>query len=430
MSRTHKHITEEAAHYGNVADSLDYELRGKRKTTWDGRWIMAHREMVIRATMSSILGGTLRPGKYRTKTIHERGKTRVLQSISLLRSIGIHAVMKVVESRMDKTFISDTAASIKGRGSHYLLKRMTRDMIRDKEGTRYTYKDDIRKFYQNTSQDYLMSVVRDTFRDRRLVRILERWVRMLPTGVSIGMRPSQGLENLLLSVVSDHVMKDKEGARNYRRYCDDRVIQDRSLYRLTGHILTLRQATSDAGLDIKPSAQLWPTAKRGIDFLGYVVSAEGKISVRKSTKQRFSRRWKRVTSRRRRRELAGSFYGICRHGHCRHLFRTLTGLTMTQFSELGFVYQLDGKKEFDAESIKLSRLSNKAVTVKDFETDIKTREGDGRYVVLVECEGRQYKFFTNSRKMKAALDFVREKNALPFECIIEPIGGNSGYMFR
>ena len=85
MSKSLKHLTEEAAEYGNVADSLDYELRGKRKKTWSGRWILKHREWVIRATQASILGGTLRPGKYREKTINERGKVRTIQCISLLR---------------------------------------------------------------------------------------------------------------------------------------------------------------------------------------------------------------------------------------------------------------------------------------------------------------------------------------------------------
>lgn len=103
---------------------------------------------------------------------------------------------------------------------------------------------------------------------------------------------------------------------------------------------------------------------------------------------------------------------------------------MTTFAELGFVYQHDGKKEFAAETIRLSRLANKQVTVKDFETDIRTREGDGRYLVLVEHDNRDYKFFTNSQKMKAALDFALERNALPFECTIENIGGNAGYMFK
>jgi len=48
----------------------------------------------------------------------------------------------------------------------------------------------------------------------------------------------------------------------------------------------------------------------------------------------------------------------------------------------------------------------------------------------VEHYGHDYKFFTNSQQMKAALDFVREQNALPFECNIESIGGNAGYMFK
>jgi hypothetical protein len=94
------------------------------------------------------------------------------------------------------------------------------------------------------------------------------------------------------------------------------------------------------------------------------------------------------------------------------------------------VYQNEGKKDFAAEPIRLSRLVNKSVTVKDFETEIKTREGDGRYVVLIEMEGREYKFFTNSKKMKAALDYAQEKNAFPFEAVIDSLGGSSGYMFK
>lgn len=103
---------------------------------------------------------------------------------------------------------------------------------------------------------------------------------------------------------------------------------------------------------------------------------------------------------------------------------------MRTFAELGFVYQRDGKKEFAAEPVRLSRLANQRVKVKDFETDIKTREGDGRYLVLVEQGGRDYKFFTNSQQMKAALDFAQARGALPFDCEIVNLGGNSGYMFK
>lgn len=428
MAKSLKHLTERAAEYSNIADSLDYELRGKRKQTWDGRWIMAHRERVIRATQQSILDGTFSPGKYRERTICERGKLRTIQSISLLRSIGIHAVMKVVEGDMDKTLISDTAASIKGRGSHYLLRRMVADMRRDPAGTRYVYKDDIEKFYQSTSQDVLMEVVRSKIRDRRMVRILERWVRMLPTGVSIGMRPSQGLENLLLSVHIDHIVKDRYAAPYYRRYCDDKVVQGGSMYSLTHYASIIRQQTEAAGLRVKRNAQMWCVDNRPVDFLGYKVFADGHISIRKTTKQRFARRWARVRSMRRRRELAGSFYGICRHADANHLFRKLTGISMHSFADLGFIYQRDGKKDFSAHSISLRQLTNVQITVKDFETGIKTREGKDRYVVLIDTQEGERKFFTDNDKMKQALDMARDKNMLPFTATIKADGGY-GYIF-
>lgn len=430
MCKTHKHIVEEAAEYGNVSDSLDYELRGKRGETWAGRWIKAHREWVIRATRNSILGGTLKPGSYRNLEVCERGKIRQAQSITLLRSIGIHALMKVVEARIVPTFITDTAASIKGRGGTYLLKRMLRDLGRDRNSMRYVYKDDITKFYQTTSQDYMMSVIRKTFRDRRLIKILERWVRMLPEGMSIGMRPSQGLENLLLSIVIDHLLKDQMGCKHYHRYCDDKIIEAPTLQKLTHYVRAERQAVADADLHVKEGSQVWDWSRRPVDFLGYVISYDGSVRIRKHIKQRFARRWRRVKSRRRRRELIGSFYGVAKHANANHLFRKLTGINMTTFAELGFVYQNDGKKDFAAEPIRLSRLVNKSVTVKDFETEIRTREGDGRYVVLIEMEGREYKFFTNSKKMKAALDYAQEKNAFPFEAVIDSLGGSSGYMFK
>lgn len=429
MSKSIKHITEEAAEWQNIADSLDYELRGKRKGTWAGRWIVVHRDWVIRATQASILGGTLRPGRYTEKVICERGKTRTIQCISLLRSIGIHAVMKVVEKYLDRAFIADTAASIKGRGSHYLLKRVMRDIKGDPTGTRLLYKDDITKFYQSTSQNVLMAVVRSKIRDRRIVRILERWVRMLPTGVSIGMRPSQGLENLLLSEYCDHEIKDTHGFRHYMRYCDDRLVMAGSWHELTRAVQVLQKQTARAGVEVKHTAQCWQHKDRPVDFLGYVIRHDGRVSIRKSTKQRFARRWKRVRSRRRRRELIGSFYGVCRHANARHLFRKLTGISMTTFAELGFIYQRDGKKDFSQQSISLRQLTNTQVKVLDFETDIKTKEGDGRYIVLIRLgNGEERKFFTNNDKMKKALDYARKIGKIPFDTTIKADGGY-GYMF-
>lgn len=429
MAKTFKHIVEKAAEYSNVSDSFDYEMRGKRKNTRDGRWITSHRELVIKAIQSSIIGGTLRPGTFHDLTVKERGKVREAQCISLLRSIAIHAVMRVVEDAITPAFIADSAASIKGRGGQYLLRRMLHDLRNDKEGCKWVYKDDIRKFYQSIPQEVMIDVVYRTFRDKKLRRILERWITMLPVGMSIGMRPSQGLANLLLSIYIDHVIKDNGGFKHYKRYCDDRVLMHGNPMLLTHGINVLKDNTKQIGLDIKSNSQVWKWEDRPVDFLGYITFYDGNIRIRKHIKQRFARKWKTVKSSKRKRELIGSFYGIAKHGKCRHLFRKLTGLNMTSFAEAGFVYQRDGKKDFSCPKVSVASLLNVNINIVDFETGIKTREGEDRYIVLVKHQdGREQKFFTASDKMKKALDFMRDKGLIPFQTVIKPDNG-CGYIF-
>ena len=102
---------------------------------------------------------------------------------------------------------------------------------------------------------------------------------------------------------------------------------------------------------------------------------------------------------------------------------------MTQFADIGFIYQRDGKKEFSAAKISLREIVNETVTITDFETGIKTREGEERYVVLLKSDKYgERKFFTNNDKMKKALDMAKEKNLLPFDTVIKADGGY-GYMF-
>lgn len=75
-----------------------------------------------------------------------------------------------------------------------------RDMVEDPDGTRYCYKFDITKFYESVKQDFVMYCVNRVFKDKKLIAMLDNFVRLMPDGLSIGLRSSQGLGNLLLSV--------------------------------------------------------------------------------------------------------------------------------------------------------------------------------------------------------------------------------------
>lgn len=417
------YIIEEIVSCENLEESIRYVLRGRRKgKSTTGKYLLEHKEEILKKMKADIESGEYKIPKYREFTINEKGKERVIQSIPLYDRVVVHAIMRVVEKHLTKRFIADSAASIKGRGGLYLLKRILKDMKNDPEGTQYIYKFDIRKFYQSIPQREMIEIVKRKFKDKRLINILSGFIQLLPSGISIGLRSSQVLGNLFLDYYLDHYIKDKLGVKYYRRYCDDIVVQGESKYALTQVIREIKQRiASIPGIEIKGNDQLFCIKDRCIDFLGYQVFWNGQIKIRKHIKKRFVKRWNRVKSTKRKVELIAALYAMTKHANAKNLFKTLTNTDMKTFAELGLTFTAkDGKKRFDVDSYSLGSLVNMKIIIEDFEKGIVTKEGDGRYVVKFrfveedESEGNEGKYFTNSEEMKQMLDKIADMDELPF----------------
>lgn len=340
--------------------------------------------------------------------------------------------MSVVDKHLKKRFIRTTSASIKNRGMHDLMKYILRDIQEDPEGTRYCYKFDISKFYESVNQDFVMYCVHRIFKDKKLIAMLDNFVRIIPKGISIGLRSSQGLGNLLLSVYLDHYLKDKYGVCHFYRYCDDGVVLGKTKAELWMIRDIIHEQLQEIDLVVKPNERVFPTAE-GIDFLGYVIRPNN-VRLRKRIKQKFARKMREVKSRKRRRELTASFYGMTKHADCNNLFNKLTGKTMKSFKDLNVAYKPeDGKKRFAGTVVSIRELVNIPIIVKDFETGIKTEQGEDRCIVSIEMNGEARKFFTNSEEMKNILAQIKEvPDGFPFETTIktEVFGkGRTKYVF-
>ena len=340
--------------------------------------------------------------------------------------------MSVVDKHLKKRFIRTTSASIKNRGMHDLMKYILRDIQEDPEGTRYCYKFDISKFYESVNQDFVMYCVHRIFKDKKLIAMLDNFVRIIPKGISIGLRSSQGLGNLLLSVYLDHYLKDKYGVCHFYRYCDDGVVLGKTKAELWMIRDIIHEQLQEIDLVVKPNERVFPTAE-GIDFLGYVIRPNN-VRLRKRIKQKFARKMCEVKSRKRRRELTASFYGMTKHADCNNLFNKLTGETMKSFKDLNVAYKPeDGKKRFAGTVVSIRELVNIPIIVKDFETGIKTEQGEDRCIVSIEMNGEARKFFTNSEEMKNILAQIKEvPDGFPFETTIktEVFGkGRTKYVF-
>ena len=401
-------------------ESFNYVLRGtKRKTCRSGRYLQEHREEIIAQLQQEMMDGTFRISRYHEFEIMERGKLRHIQAIPLRDRIALNALMNEVERRIKPSLITDTGSSIKGRGGLFIHRRVQKAM-RENSRLRWFYKADIRKYYESINQELMVSIVRRKFREPQVQAILEDCVRMLPKGISIGLRSSQTFGNLLLSIYLDHTIKDNFGVKYYWRYCDDIVVGAEEPHQLTPIIKAVHICAERAGLEVKANEQVFCISNRPLDFLGYITYGNGRIAIRKHIKHRFALRWRRVKSKERKRELLGSFYGIAKHANAKHLFKKLTRYNMKDFAELGIKYVTqDGKKHFECATVRLDEIQNVHIIVKDYETGITTKEGTDRYVVLVEDDsGQDHKFFTNSDEMKQILDKVRAANELPFRTII------------
>lgn len=367
------------------------------------------------------------------KDIIEAGKLRHIQFFKKLKnSIAVHAIMSVVDKHLKKRFIRTTSASIKNRGMHDLMKYIRRDIQKDPEGTRFCYKFDISKFYESVNQDFVMYSVHRVFKDKKLIAMLDNFVRIIPQGISIGLRSSQGLGNLLLSVYLDHYLKDRYGVRHFYRYCDDGVVLGKSKAELWEIRDAVHEQLEQINLKIKANERVFPVDE-GIDFLGYVIYPDH-VLLRKRIKQKFARKMHEVKSKKRRRVLIASFYGMAKHADCIMLFNKLTGKEMKSFKDLNVAYKPeDGKKRFAGAVVSIRELVNLPIVVKDFEVGVKTSQGEDRCVVSIEHNGEPKKFFTNSEEMKNILQQVSEMpDGFPFETTIkaETFGkGRTKYIF-
>ena len=424
---------EEVVEYSNMAESFDQVLRGsKRKKSRQGRYLLAHREEVIKELSERIADGTFTVANYRERTINESGKERRIQVLTMKDRIAVHAIMSVVDRHLKKRFIRTTSASIKDRGMHDLMQYIRRDMQEDPEGTRYCYKFDISKFYESVCQDFVSYCVRRVFKDMKLITMLDGFIHMMPQGISIGLRSSQGLGNLLLSVYLDHYLKDRYGVRHFYRYCDDGVVLGKSKAELWEIRDAVHEQVEQIDLKVKPGERVFPVDE-GIDFLGYVIYPDH-VLLRKRIKQKFARKMHEVKSRKRRRVLIASFYGMAKHADCIMLFNKLTGKEMKSFKDLNVAYKPeDGKKRFAGAVVSIRELVNLPIVVKDFEVGVKTSQGEDRCVVSIEHNGEPKKFFTNSEEMKNILQQVSEMpDGFPFETTIkaETFGkGRTKYIF-
>lgn len=289
--------------------------------------------------------GSYRPGRSICFVI-TRPKPREVWAAAFRDRIVHHLLYNRIGPRFERSFIADSCACIKGRGTLYGAKRLeakVRSITQNWSKPAFYIKLDLANFF--------VSIPKATVRDLFLAKICEPFWRSLTEtvlmhdpradfeyhgdpamldkvpkhkrlmeqpahlGLPIGNLLSQFAANVLLNEL-DQFVKHVLHMRHYSRYVDDMIFLDKSPQRLNEIREAVEAFLPRLGLRINPRKTTLQPIDRGIDFVGQVIKP-WRRETRKRTRNEALRRVAETPAR----DLmpvANSYFGLLRQATASH----------------------------------------------------------------------------------------------------------------
>lgn len=265
-------------------------------------WIGEHKESLI----ESLISGTYQPKPVLGVEIPKPGKnkgTRQLGIPCVVDRLVQQAILQVLEPIFDLTFSESSYGFRPGRSAHQALKR-AREYV--KEGYEIVVDIDAEKFFDRVNHDRLMSSLSKRIGDKRLLKIIRRFLRagMMKQGVCIeregGLSQGGPLSPLMSNLVLDELDKELERrGHKFCRYGDDCNIYVKSL-RAGERVLKSIKQFLEKHLKLKVNEDKSACAYvEERQFLGYRLLREGKLVIAKHSLERIRDKVRRITRRNR-----------------------------------------------------------------------------------------------------------------------------------
>lgn len=285
-----EHITfEQAFSFENMLAAYRRARRGKgaREEVAAFGWRL---EANVLALREELLNGTYTHGQYR-KFIIADSKRREIQAAPFRDRIVHQCVVAALEPLYERTFIFDSYACRKGKGTHAAIARFERFA----RSSRYALMMDISKYFASIDHLTLLAILERSVRDARLFalcRLIIESCECAPgVGIPIGNLTSQLFSNIYLNEL-DQFVKHALRARRYVRYMDDFALlhDDKGYLRAMKDEITAFLAARLA-LTAHPHKVRIDATARGVAFLGYRIFPHHRL-LRSSTVRRFVSRAK------------------------------------------------------------------------------------------------------------------------------------------
>lgn len=260
------------------------------------------------AIISSLLEGSYKPNLVLgVRLAKPGGGYRQLGIPTTLDRIIEQAILQVLESIYDPNFSESSYGFRPKRSAHQALKQAEKYVA---AGYDFVVDLDLAQFFDRVNHDLLMSYLAQDIEDKRLLRIIRRYLEagMLQNGLSVarteGVPQGGPLSPLLSNIILDRLDKELERrGHKFCRYADDCNIYVKS-QEAGERVMTSVKQFIEKRLHLKVNetksavARVWERK-----FLGYSFRYDGKLRVAEMSLKKFKDKVRELTRRNRGRKL-------------------------------------------------------------------------------------------------------------------------------
>jgi len=291
--RTYKHLYPDICAFDRLYFAWRKARRSKRYTA-SAVAFEQDLDTELLALHGSLSDETYQPGSYVHFVVHEP-KRRLISAAPFRDRVVHHSLITVLEPIYERTFIADSYANRKGKGTHAALDRCTHFMRRFK----YVLQCDIQQFFPSIDHDILKAALARKIACPATLRlcdsIIDSGIGVLsaeydmryfpgddlfaanrPRGLPIGNQTSQFWANVYLNDL-DQFVKHTLRCTGYIRYvddfllfADDKVTLHRWRVELIDYLSTLRLTMHERRAQPTP-------VQHGIPFLGFTVFPDHRL---------------------------------------------------------------------------------------------------------------------------------------------------------
>jgi RNA-directed DNA polymerase len=283
--KRHGGLWESLVRYRNLFHAALRASRGKRALANVARFHF-DLEQELCELQDELTTFSYQPGPYHEFEIFEP-KRRLISAAPFRDRVIHHALCNVLEPIFERSFIHDSYACRRGKGTHAAVDRFQFFARR----SRYVLQGDIRKFFPSVDHQILKDVVTRKIKDRGVLWLINRiidhsndqepvWM-WFPgddlftrserrRGLPIGNQTSQFFANVLLNPF-DHFVVEQLRPAGYLRYVDDFALFGNNKERLAEQRTRCHVFLQNLRLQLHPHKSVISRVEDGNRFLGYRV---------------------------------------------------------------------------------------------------------------------------------------------------------------